>query len=1049
MKIVKKFSKTKFLTKKSKILLGLTLSASFLGVLGISVGISYGFGLIKKNSYQTTVEDLNRTITKINALSFNAQKVSPFSTYASLKDEWKKIQDSTDQGDFFDLFSLENKRLQPYKLPNGIWLEFVDVKPDDANQQFNVEFLLKTHNHSRIIKSDIRTDKISISPNSTFFLENFYQALQINLQNIRPFSRSEQNKVSPNIWLASDFLAEANSEQSAESFIKKVHDFFDFDFQSILTNKNFAIKHKNKLIFPYKIEIIKNNKNTWVQPSQLNSDFLEIQGKISFTEEAKEVFPKNFNTNITKNFTFLLFDSAKNKSAFIDPKVFIQIPKLTDLKVDQFSQQNQDNKVDISQKSISWVYNFLKYNETTKALKTSEEAKIALNSFINSDLQLDFTDYDDLDPKIKQKFGFNIIVEKIQLDSDEQSSLVRIPFEIFYPLNDDGSEKLTKSSELVLRNFKNSESQNVSTFDPKNFSQIPVVNLDYLIDKNKKDETFSSFDYVSKAEIQKLIDSNAHEEIYNILINSSKFNLNFPETQILNSWTFKYDFPTISEFSKRTLTPQILENSTNTRAFFENNQEFIYFVKNIFTLPKEEAQKYLRILFNSLAEIKSDTLDDQQKTSGAQSLDSTPKNETVAAQATQFQQTEAGNTENNTDSQGSQASQPAENQENQQQNSESQTPNTNLAPKIQTINEKIVSNLQNQYLITEFSDLITKIEALNQKNGQPQTDLNAQTFSDLFLETYKNNSLVKQFETLGENLSYKIVFLADQNSEQIDSEGQNSTPNPVQVADQQTSENDTTPQKEIFNLGYYYIFTSATNNKIVFRTPINSLKLDVFTDQNPQSEIEVLSNVVLNFPQNLLKLELDESNFATALTFSKTAEEVLHSEFNNKDKDFKETLESIKKLFGFSTFVQIYPLLNGHGLVYKKDSVFKDKFGNLKIRFAVKNLNSTEKSQIFIPNTVNNEQNNPDNSVQNPSAPQDSQPAPTPPAQTPPAPTVPAQPVQPQPQPQPQPQTQQPTTQNSQPQLKNNLDPFVPGENEAKYPLIFTVIRPKRQLNRN
>ncbi|WP_341420356.1 P97 family adhesin [Mesomycoplasma ovipneumoniae] len=1044
MKIVKKFSKTKFLTRKSKILLGLTLSASFLGVLGISVGISYGFGLIKKNSYQTTVEDLNRTITKINALSFNAQKVSPFSTYASLKEEWKKIQNSPNQGDFFDLFSLENKRLQPYKLPNGIWLEFVDVKPDDANQQFNVEFLLKTHNHSRIIKSDIRTDKISISPNSTFFLENFYQALQINLQNIRPFSRGEQNKISPKIWLASDFLAEANSEQSAKSFIKKVHDFFDFDFESILTNKNFAIKHENKLVFPYKIEIIKNNKNTWVQPSQLHSDFLEIQGKISFTEEAKKVFPKNFNTNITKNFTFLLFDSAKNKSAFIDPKLFIQIPKLSDLKVDQFSNENQDNKVDISQKSISWVYNFLKYDESTKALKTPEEAKIALNSFINSDLQLDFTDYDDLDPKIKQKFGFNIIVEKIQLDSDEQSSLIRIPFEIFYPLNDDGSEKLTKSSELVLRNFKNSESQNVSTFDPKNFSQIPVVNLDYLTDKNKKDEVFSSFDYVSKDEIQRLIDSNAHEEIYNILINSSKFNLNFPETQILNSWTFKYDFPTPSEFSKRTLTPQTLENSTNTRAFFENNQEFIYFVKNILTLPKEEAQKYLRILFNSLAEIKSDTLDDEQKTSETQSLDSTPKNDTGTTQATQFQETETENSGNNTNSQGSQ--QP-ENQGNQQPNSENPTPNTNSAPQVKTINEKIISNLQNQYLITEFSDLITRIEALNQKNGQSKTELDAQTFSELFIETYKNNSLVKQFETLGENLSYRIVFLANPNLEQIDSEGQNSTPQPVQVADQETSENETSPKKEIFTLGYYYIFTSATNNKIVFRTPINSLKLDVFTDQNPQSDIEVLSNVVLNFPQNLLKLELDESNFATALTFSKTAEEVLHSEFNTQDKDFKETLESIKKLFGFSTFVQIYPLLNGNGLVYKKDSVFKDKFGNLKIRFAVKNLNSTEKSQIFIPNTVNNEQNNPDNSVQNPSTTQDStsQPAPTPPAQSsPPAQSQP--PVQPV---QPQPQTQQPTTQNWQPQLKNNLDPFVPGENEAKYPLIFTVIRPKRQLNRN
>ncbi|UVO14951.1 hypothetical protein KW512_01985 [Mesomycoplasma ovipneumoniae] len=1027
MKIVKKFSKTKFLTKKSKILLGLTLSASFLGVLGISVGISYGFGLIKKNSYQTTVEDLNRIITKINALSFNAQKVSPFSTYASLKEEWKKIQDSTDQGDFFDLFSLEHKRLQPYKLPNGIWLEFVDVQPDDANQQFNVEFLLKTYNHSRIIRSDIRTDKISISPNSTFFLENFYQALQINLQNIRPFSRGEQNKTSPNIWLASDFLAKANSEQSAESFIKKVHDFFDFDFESILTNKNFAIKHENKLVFPYTIEIIKNNNNTWVQPSQLHSDFLEIQGKISFTQEAKDIFPKNFNTNVTKNFTFLLFDSAKNKSAFADPKVFIQIPKLSDLKIDQFSQENQENKVDISQKSISWVYNFLKYNENTKTLKTPEEAKIALNSFINSDLQLDFSDYADLDPKIKQKFGFNIIVEKIYLDADEHSSLVRIPFEIFYPLNDDGSEKLTKTSELVLRNFKNSESQNVSTFDPKNFSQIPVVNLDYFTDKSRPTQTFSSFDYVSKDEIQKLIDLNSHEEIYNILINSSKFNLNFPETQILDSWIFKYDFPTIPEFSKRTLTPITLENNTNTRAFFENNQEFMFFVKNILALPKEEAQKYLRILFNSLAEIKSDTFDDKEQSSETQSLDSTPKNDTISETATplatQFQETETENSENSTNSQDSEQPQ---NQGNQQQNTENPAPDTNLAPETKSINDKIVSNLQNQYLIKGFNDLISKIEALNEKNEQPKAELNAQTFSDLFIETYKDNNLVKQFETLGENLSYKIVFLANQESEQIDSDGQNSTPTPVQVADQETSENGNNPQKEIFTLGYYYIFTSATNNKIVFRTPINSLKLDVFTHQNSQSEIEILSNVVLNFPQKLLKLELDESNFATALTFSKTAEEILTSEFNNQDKDFKQTLESFKKLFGFSTFVQIYPLLNGNGLVYKKDNVFKDKFGNLKIRFSVKNLDSSEKSQIFIPNIVDNDQNNPDGSVQNSPSPQVSPSPPTTP-----------------------PQTQQPTTQTAQHQLKNNLEPFVPGQNEAKYPLIFTVIKPNRQLNRN
>lgn len=101
MKIVKQIKKTKYLSTKSKILLGLGLSSAFLAVLGISVAASYGFALSKKKSYEITVEDLNRLATKINGLSFNSQKISPFSNYATLKKEWKNMQNYRKKRRFF------------------------------------------------------------------------------------------------------------------------------------------------------------------------------------------------------------------------------------------------------------------------------------------------------------------------------------------------------------------------------------------------------------------------------------------------------------------------------------------------------------------------------------------------------------------------------------------------------------------------------------------------------------------------------------------------------------------------------------------------------------------------------------------------------------------------------------------------------------------------------------------------------------------------------------------------------------------------------------
>ncbi|AJC49674.1 P97 family adhesin [Mesomycoplasma flocculare] len=1086
MKIVKQIKKTKYLSTKSKILLGLGLSSAFLAVLGISVAASYGFALSKKKSYEITVEDLNRLATKINGLSFNSQKISPFSNYATLKKEWKNMQNSEKNGDFFDFYTLEYKRLQPYKLPNGIWVEFIKIEPDDANQQFSVEFVLKTFNGSRIIKSDIKTDKVTISPNSTFFLENFYQALQINLKNISPYSRVQKGKKSPKNWLASDFLNEINIEETADGAIQKIRDFFNFNFDSVLKNKNFSIKYNNALIFPYKIEILKNSMNTWLKPSQTNADFLEIQGKVSFTDQAKKLFPKNFNTNITKYFNFLLFDSTKNESAFADPNFFIKIPEIAEPKIDEFASKNSQEKFNSQQKSILSVYKFIKYKENNSGLKSAEEAKKALNSLFINGLELDFGKYNDLDAKIKKKFEYKILVDKIHFGSDENSAFIRVPFEISYPLDEKKEKKLKTETQVLLRNFKNSASQSVLTFNPKEFASIPVVSLKYPNNQSQNnDGLYESFEPVSKSQIERLLALNYHEKIYEILTDSSKFNLTFSEKEVLNSWILSYKFPTIAEFSKRTLIPENRKNNTQIIPFFQNNQEFIAFTNKILTLPKEEAKKYLEIFLNALTQEK------QAQIKGTFNREQKPLESSDNDKAALLKVQEVQSQENKDNLQKSQqtktgkqetfnAKSPDSSTSNTQQvNSEQQkkfgkTLNGNTKTSATEFNNKIVAKLQKQYKISILKDLIYKIDALESESGG-QSKLNLDSFTDLFINTYKNNDLIIQFNTFAENLNYNIVFVPNQDSESISDEekinlvnksdstienlkksekNQSSTEPSTQknvlknkvslFQEAKPSSQNGTPQKssaefttisrheretEVFKLGYYYIFTSSNTNKIVFRTPIKSIKLKVFSAEKAGDDLEKLSYNILNFPQSLLKLELAENNFASADALKKSAEEILKAEFNSQDKDLKSTTESFRKLFGNKTFMKVYPLLYGNGLIYKKDSVFKDKFGNLRIRFAVKDLDVSEQRQIILPSILDPEKSEElskntekvkeklQNSLTQPAT-SDSQ------------------------------QTQS-SLQNDLNNLKTELGVFKPDEKEAKYPLVFIVIKPDKQFKRN
>ncbi|ASU14247.1 hypothetical protein CIB43_00346 [Mesomycoplasma hyopneumoniae] len=46
--------------------------------------------------------------------------------------------------------------------------------------------------------------------------------------------------------------------------------------------------------------------------------------------------------------------------------------------------------------------------------------------------------------------------------------------------------------------------------------------------------------------------------------------------------------------------------------------------------------------------------------------------------------------------------------------------------------------------------------------------MDAASFTDLFIETYKSNDLVSQFDSFAAGLNYKIVFVANQDDEIID-----------------------------------------------------------------------------------------------------------------------------------------------------------------------------------------------------------------------------------------------------------------------------------------
>lgn len=1147
MKIVKKIKKTKYLTRKSKILLGLGLGSSILGILGISVAVSYGLAVIKKNSYNTTIADLNRLAQKINGLSFNAQKISPFSTYASLKKEWKNLESSEKSGEFFDFYTLNYKRLQPYKLPNGIWAEFLKVEPDDANQQFNVEFVLKSFNGSRVIKSDIKSEKVAISPNSTFFLENFYQALEIDLKNISPYSNADKGKKNPKNWLASDFLTEINSRETAQDAIKRIRDFFNFDFDSVLKNKNFAIKYKDNLIFPYKIEILKNDDDSWIKPSQLNPDFLEIQGRVSFTDQAKKLFPKSFNTNITKNFSFLLLDLALNKSAFADPKVFIRIPKLVEPKIDEFSSENPQEKIDLSQKSIFWIYNFLKYKEDNISLKTPEEAKNALNSLLNNDLELDFSQNNNLEPNIKEKFEYQLLVDKINFNSDQNSSFINIPFEISYPLDSDKKNKLKTETQVLLRKFKNSSSLDSTVFDPKNFSSLPIVNLKFISEKNRdKDDIFEAFETVSKFELERLLNLNQQQQIYQILTDPTKFNLTFPEKEILDAWISSYNFPSVQEFSRRTLVAKKLEDGSQSRPFFENSREFIAFTKKILSLEKAEAKKYIEPFFEALKTEISEKESKKLEKEPTNLNQKTEKNSsTTAISSEKNEKPEKSMSETPPELVKVQQNQPKTEEEPKQETDKQEKPNNQKNPeqakdskekekngnssfkspnlpaekssdsqdegpktdRLQqeneqaAFNDKIVSILQNQYEISLIKNLTNQIEALKNSPEKQKVTLDAASFTDLFIETYKSNDLVSQFDSFAAGLNYKIVFVANQDDEIIDQvqlpepgkskktektpdfkeesekkelENKENSPAVGQKSDQKISlsffqeeknNNQNQGQKEsdkkqqtpkttqensqnlvqqpkpeqeteIFKLGYYYIFTAPNSEKIVFRTPIKSLKLKVFLAEKGGITLEKLSYNMLNFPQSLLKLELADSNFTSAEALKKQPEDILKAEFSSQDKDFKATMTSFKKLFGNKTFMKIYPLLSGNGLIYKANSVFKDKFGNLKIRFAVKDLDASEKKQIVFPNILEPELEKKEQDVR-PKATE-------------------AESKQEKQEKQEKSQlasdssqTSTTSSQNQENNQKNQLEIFKPAEKEAKYPLVFTVIKPNRQFRRN
>ncbi|CAT05224.1 Uncharacterised protein [Mesomycoplasma conjunctivae] len=919
-------------------------------ILGGSIGIAYGLAYKKNNDYQKNIDFLNSTLEKIRNVSFHSSKITPFSNYASLKQEWNEINDLKQASQFFNLQILKSNQLVNFEIPKEIQLTYTKVEPNDDKQHFDVEFYLSIFNGSKEIKTKIQKISVAIDASSAFFLSNFVEATQIALASIQPYQKSSDN-ASQNVAaeiLANDFATFVNDPKTVTSddAIEKINTYFNLKniLNSALKNSNFAIKYKGKFIHPYQIELLQigksDDKNIWVETNEENADIFNVFAKISFSEQAKSELPQTFDTNLTKTISFRLLDNKTRKPAFISTQEFISKVTINSPTKEQYylakTTQNgqaaqtlqaagnsaptdqttdaatEDQKVDILDKDILDVYKLIKYDKGI--LNSPEKAKKHLLSFLNQPLEIDFSQQPFLAPQVRKRFDYYLLPNDIRIGTDEESSFIKVPLKITYKTDPRVPEKLV---EIFIRHFKNSDSLLNGQSIEKNKNLIPQISYQRETQNSDTSVVLKAREAVAKAEILSLLETKKNDQLFQLITDRNKFNYKFSELELLNAWISNYQLPSINDFLKQTLLPTLQADGSLTKPLFRTDKEFSQFSQKIIALGQEVAKLYLDHILVLL---------DLKKAS------------------------------ENTDAKTSES----EVQQNSQTNSQ-QPSNSTGSSTDKTLKEKLIEGirkLEDTFSLSSLDPLITYISS---QDSISSIDDFTKIFFTVYGESDKNSHSVDLFDNFAQGLKYQIQFYnLDETQELDNSSGSSSNasqnpapstpavpaptpapapaaPAPSPAAPASSSTPTTSSTNEIIKIGYYFVFFNSDNSKIAFQTKPQKLELQVSSLNRQNLEKQNLANsVVLNFPSFAKQLE-------TKLTLEKFKEKF----DSTKKDDAKEVATLFKEVFGLREFMSVYPLLKGFALTYPENGHSTNALNQNQIRFEVVSVSEEDYKQII------------------------------------------------------------------------------------------------------
>ncbi|WP_434336751.1 P97 family adhesin [Mesomycoplasma conjunctivae] len=915
-------------------------------ILGGSIGIAYGLAYKKNNDYQKNIDFLNSTLEKIRNVSFHSSKITPFSNYASLKQEWNEINDLKQASQFFNLQILKSNQLVNFEIPKEIQLTYTKVEPNDDKQHFDVEFYLSIFNGSKEVKTKIQKTSVAIDASSAFFLSNFVEATQIALASIQPYQKSSDN-ASQNVAaeiLANDFATFVNDPKTVTSddAIEKINTYFNLKniLNSALKNSNFAIKYKGKFIHPYQIELLQiaksDDKNIWVETNEENADIFNVFAKISFSEQAKSELPQTFDTNLTKTISFRLLDNKTRKPAFISTQEFISKVTINSPTKEQYylakTTQNsqaaqtlqaagnstptdqttdaatEDQKVDILDKDILDVYKLIKYDKGI--LNSPEKAKKHLLSFLNQPLEIDFSQQPFLAPQVRKRFDYYLLPNDIRIGTDEESSFIRVPLKITYKTDPRVPEKLV---EIFIRHFKNSDSLLNGQSIEKNKTLIPQISYQRETQNSDTSVVLKAREAVAKAEILSLLEAKKNDQLFQLITDRNKFNYKFSELELLNAWVSNYQLPSINDFLKQTLLPTLQADGSLTKPLFRTDKEFSQFSQKIIALGQEAAKLYLDHIL-VLLDLKKASENNDAKTG--------------EAEVQQGSQTDSQQPSNST---GSSAD--------------------------KTLKEKLIEGirkLEDTFSLSSLDPLITYISSQDKISS---IDDFTKLFFTVYGESDKNSHSVDLFDNFAQGLKYQIQFYNLDETQELDNSSgsssdasQNTAPStpvaptpaapapaPAPAAPTPSSASTTSSTNEIIKIGYYFVFFNSDNSKIAFQTKPQKLELQVSSLNRQNLEKQNLANsVVLNFP-----------SFAKQLETKLTLDEFKKKFNSTKQEDAKEVAKLFKEVFGLREFMSVYPLLKGFALTYPENGYSTNALNQNQIKFEVVSVSEEDYKQII------------------------------------------------------------------------------------------------------